>query len=330
MPVRNGWPRSMTIASFVCAAVAFVAFARPASGQEPGSSDEPAPSPAPLATVDPGLPFSTGELAQALLARLSPADEPAPPRLKVEPAGADRVAIQVGDRSRVVQIGERTGPDAARVVALVIAELLSDGGDAPQEEGGAPSAPAVTVARSSNEDPASLLTSAPLVPSRPSPPPRLCVTGGGTKGLGSEELLAATLDVDVVLPYGPGWARVAPSAGLALMPKRNDGTFDEVAFRSAIVRLLAGASWGPLDLLAGPFAAAYTITGATEHAGVLLGGEAIARAALPLSRRVSLIAAARADIYANRVRAAWVDGSGYATPRVGAAIGAGLAWDWAP
>ena len=284
---------------------------------------------APLPAVDPGLPFSTGELAQALLARLSPADESGPPRLKVEPAGADAVTIQVGDRSRVVQIGARTGPAAARVVALVIAELLSDDGDSAQEERGAAPAPAVTVARSQNETAAPVLTSSPSVVSGPSPSPRLCVTGGATKGLGTEELLAGTIDADVVLPYGPSWARVVPSAGLVLMPKRNDGTFDEVAFRSVVGRLLAGSSWGPLELLGGPFAAAYSITGATDHAGVLLGGEALARFTLPLSRRLSLVAAARIDIYANRVRVRWVDGGGYATPRVSAAIGVGLAWDWA-
>ena len=134
--MRNRWLRLRTLAQFACVGLALGAAARPVSGQET-SSDSPAPVAAPLPTVDPGLPFSTGELAQALLARLSPADEPGPPRLKVEPAGADAVSIQVGDRSRVVQIGERTGPAAARVVALVIAELLSDGPDAAQEEGGA-------------------------------------------------------------------------------------------------------------------------------------------------------------------------------------------------
>ena len=111
-------------AAFACAALAFVAEPRSAFAQgEPAGE----PPPAPTAAVDPGLPFSTGELAQALLARLSPTDEPGPPRLKVEPAGADAV-VDRGRRPerRVVQIGERTGPAAARVVALVIAELLSD------------------------------------------------------------------------------------------------------------------------------------------------------------------------------------------------------------
>jgi hypothetical protein len=313
------------LAQSACVGLALGAAARPASGQET-SSDSPGPAPAPLAAVDPGLPFSTGELAQALLARLSPADEPGPPQLKVEPAGADAVTIQVGDRKRVVQIGERTGPAAARVVALVIAELLSDGPNAAQEEGGA--APAVTVARSQNETAAPVLISSPSVASGLSPPPRLCVTGGATKGLGTEELLAGTIDADVVLPYGPAWARVAPSAGFALMPKRNDGTFDEVGFRSAVGRLLAGGDFGPLELLGGPFLAAYSITGATEHAGVLLGGEALARFTLPLSRRLSLVAAARFDVYANRVRVRWVDGGGYATPRAGVSIGVGVAWDW--
>jgi hypothetical protein len=322
---RNRSTRLVTIAGASWAVLAVVAGPQAAFAQgEPAGE----PPPAPITAVDPGLPFSTGELAQALLARLSPADEPAPPRLKVELAGADNVAIQVGDRSRVVPIGERTGPDAARVVALVIAELMSDGTDAAQEEGG--SAPAVTVSRSRNEVAAPVLTSPPSVATGPSPPPRICVTGGATKGLGTEELVAGTIDADVVLPYGPAWARVAPSVGLILMPKRNDGTFDEVEYRSAIGRLLAGGALGPLEILGGPFVTAYSITGATEHAGALFGGEALARFTLPLSRRLSLAAAARVDVYANRVRAQWVDGSGYATPRVGVALGAGLAWDWVP
>jgi hypothetical protein len=311
----------------VCVGLVLGAAARPASGQET-SSDSAGPAPAPLPTVEPGLPFSSGELAQALLARLSPADEPGPPRLKVEPAGADAVTIQVGDRKRLVQIGERTGPAAARVVALVIAELLSDEAEAAADDRAAAPAPAVTVARSQDERGAPVLTSPPSVPSGPSSPPRLCVTGGATKGLGTEELLAGTIDAEVVLPYGPAWARVAPSAGLVLMPTRNGGTFDEVGFRSAVGRLLAGGGFGPLELLGGPFAAAYSITGATAHAGVLFGGEALARFTLPLSRRLSLVAALRVDVYANRVRVRWVDGGGYATPRVGAALGVGLAWEW--
>jgi hypothetical protein len=322
---RNRSTRLVTIAGAAWAALAFIAGPRSAIAQgEPAGE----PPPAPITTVNPGLPFSTGELAQALLARLSPADASAPPRLKVEPAGPDRVAIQVGDRSRVVPIGARTGPDAARVVALVIAELMSDDADAAQEERGA--APAVTVSRSQNEVAAPVLTSPPSMATGPSPPPRICVTGGATKGVGTEELVAGTIDADVVLPYGPAWARIAPSVGLVLMPKRNDGTFAEVEYGSAIGRLLAGGALGPLEVLGGPFVTAYSITGATEHAGALFGGEALARFTLPISRRLSLVAAARVDVYANRVRVQWVDGSGYATPRVGVALGAGLAWDWVP
>jgi hypothetical protein len=322
---RNRSTRFVTIAGAAWAALAFVAGPRSAVAQGEPAGEPPA---AAATAVDPGLPFSTGELAQALLARLSPADEPASPRLKVERAGADSVAIQFGDQSRVVPIGERTGPAAARVVALVIAELMSDGAEAPQGEGG--TAPAVRVSRSQNEGAAPVLTSPPSVASGPSPPPRICVTGGATKGLGSEELVAGTFDADVVLPYGPAWARVAASVGLVLMPKRNDGTFDEVEYRSAVGRLLAGGRLGPFEILGGPFVTAYTITGTTEHAGALFGGEALARVTLPLSRRLSLVAATRVDVYANRVRAQWVDGSGYATPRVGVALGAGLAWDWVP
>lgn len=325
MTARNRLTQFAAFVALACAALALVAAPRSARAEDVTAGEPP---PAPIAAVDPGLPFSTGELAQALLARLAPADESGPPRLKVEPAGADAVTIQVGDRSRVVQIGERTGPAAARVVALVIAELLSDDAETAPDDGAAAPAPAVTVARSQDERAAPVLSAPSSVASGPSPPPRLCVTGGATKGLGTDELLAGTIDADVVLRYGPSWARVAPSAGLVLMPTRHDGTFDEVGFRSAVGRLLAGGGFGALELLGGPFAAAYSITGATEHAGVLFGGEALARFTLPLSRRLSLVTAMRVDVYANRVRVHWVDGGGYATPRAGVALGVGLAWDW--
>jgi hypothetical protein len=309
------------LARHACVAMIVVASARAASGQQPTPGD------AATGPVDPGLPFYTGELAQALLARLSPTDEAGPPDLKVEAAGADAVAIQVGGRTRVVAVGERTGAAAARIVALVIAELLSgDAEDPPAADDAAP-APAVTVANTGRETSAPVLTLAPPMTPGPSTPPRVCVTAGATRGVGSEELIAGTIDADVVLPLRAGW-RLAPSAGLVLMPTRNDGTFDEVAFRSVVGRLLAAADVGPIDLLAGPFAAAYTITGANEHSGVLFGGEALARFTLPLSRRLSLVAAVRGDLYANRVRVRWADGGGYATPRVGLGIGVGVAWDW--
>ncbi len=269
------------------------------------------------------LPFTDSELAQALLARLlTSRDEAGPPPALVEPAGPGAVLVKVGSRSRVVVLGDRSGAAAARVVALVIAELLS----APPETSAAAVPPPVA-ARAPVAVPA-VATPLPAVVARRPPAPRLCLTGGVAKGTGSQELLAGMLDADVALPILRGRFRLAPSVGLVLMPTRNPGTFDEVSFYAAVGRLLGGASVGPIDIFAGPFVSPYTIGGATPHEGWLFGSEAMARVAAPLSTRLSLVVAARVDGYANRVRVHWADGRAYATPRVGIAIDVGLAWSW--
>src|SRR5581483_12197234 len=108
----------------------------------------------------------------------------------------------------------------------------------------------------------------------------------------------------------------------------NAGTLDEVSFWALILRLLGGASFGPVDVLAGPFVSPYSIGGATPHSGWLFGGEAMARVSAPLGPRLRLVTAVRADGYANRVRVHWADQRAYATPRLGIAIDVGLAWEW--
>src|SRR5581483_12192453 len=100
-------------------------------------------------------------------------------------------------------------------------------------------------------------------------PTRLCVTGGVAKGVGADELLAGTFDVDVVVRRPRSRLQLAPSVGLVDMPKRNAGTLDEVSFWALILRLLGGASFGPVDVLAGPFVSPSRIGGATPHAGWL-------------------------------------------------------------
>lgn len=273
------------------------------------------------------LPFTNAELEQALLARLlTPPDETGALRpTRVEPAGPGAVRVQVGARSRVVALGGRTGAAAARVVALVIAELVSAAPDA-----SAASAPVPAVSPPLAPPPRAAEAAVPsATPRGRAAVPRVCLTGGVAKGVGDQELLAGTLDADLVMPIGRSRLRIAPSVGLVITPTRNPGTFDEVSFVGAALRLLGGAAIGPVDLLAGPLLSPYSIGGATPHDGLLFGGEAMARVAAPLAARLWLVAATRADGYANRVRVHWADGRAYATPRLSIAIDVGLAWNWA-
>jgi hypothetical protein len=313
---RNG---PATIAWLACAGLAVLTPAGPALGQA-HANDEPAP--ASITLVNPGaMPFSSAELTQALLARRFPEEEGSTPRVRVAAAAAGSVAVEVGERSRVLALGQRNGPEAARVVALVIAELMSDGPEVDPDGGDA--APVSPV----------LIMSAPVAPPATavmSRPVRLCVTGGVAKGTGSEERLAGTFDADVTVPLGPGRVRLTPSLGLVYMPTRDARMTHEVAYSGAVVRLLGGGGWGPVDLFAGPFVAPYSITGATQHLGALFGAEALARVAVPVFRRTRLVFATRAHVYGNRVRIVWENLEGYATPRVELTIAVGVAWDWTP
>ena len=113
------------------------------------------------------------------------------------------------------------------------------------------------------------------------------------------------------------------------MPTRNAGTFDEVSFLGASIRLLGGAALGPVDLLAGPVLSPYTIGGATPHDGLLFGGEAMARVAAPLATRLWLVAATRVDGFAERVRVTGPTAAPTPPRASSLAVDVGLAWSWA-
>jgi hypothetical protein len=282
-----------------------------------------------------GLPFSNEELDQALLARLLRDEAAHRPVPWMEPADAGEVVVHVGERSRVVAVGDRTGPAAARVVALVIAELLSNTEAAPSEH----AAPAAAAAAADPSAPIVVVAEPPPAGSPAAIAPatsrtifaagtRLSVTAGISKGTGVEELASGAVDADLVLPVGRGRLCIAPSLGLTAMPTRNAGSYDQVSFHAAVARVLGGGSWGPVALLGGPFASSYSIDGATQASGVLFGAEALVRLEAPLFHQLRLVAAGRGDVFADRVRVRWADGRAYATPRLGLSLGLGLAWEW--
>lgn len=92
------------------------------------------PSPALSADLHGDLPFGRVELEDALLPRLTDASidtrSAARGALVQVRATAAGVLVRVGARERIVPLGERTGPGAARVVALVILDLMLSEGPA--------------------------------------------------------------------------------------------------------------------------------------------------------------------------------------------------------
>jgi hypothetical protein len=305
--------------------VALLAAAGPARAQ---TAEAPPPG---LTLVRPeALPFSDADLQQALKARLSPVGRAGPPHATVEPVGEEAVTVSVGEASQLVTLGDRSGPAAARVVALVIAELVSEAAEASPAPAAAPAAePKVVAAPAApHEPPASISVGAEPVQGR-AWARRLSVTAGLAKGTNGEEWLAETLDVDLALDLPWEGPRLYPSIGLTIMPTRNQGQAEEASFRAIAARALAGGRLGPVDVAAGLVVSPYSIGGAVLHSGVLVGGETMGQLMFSLSHHLRLCTGLRVDVFADRVRALFADGRAYATPRIQIGLGVGLAWDWA-
>jgi hypothetical protein len=147
-----------------------------------GASPEVRAEPALSAELHGDLPFGQAELEDALLPRLTDAsiDTRSAARGAVVQVSATvaGVLVRVGARERTVALGERTGPAAARVVALVILDLMLSEGPAlpmplslpPADEATEIAATAAATARETTGAPAPATPAvAPVPAARPKP-----------------------------------------------------------------------------------------------------------------------------------------------------------------
>lgn len=266
---------------------------------------------APLSvTIEEPVPFSREELAASIAARMPTAPPgTATQPVIIGPASPAGIAVRTGKRTHLVPVGDRRGSSAARVVALVVTDLMV------QEL--APAQDMALTSRGPAPEPGAWLGPLAL---------RLTVVGGVSKGSGAEEPYGFALDADATLPLRQ--VVVGLMLGGAWIPQRRAGRPDEVAFTEAVGRLVIGWRRDPFEILAGPFVSPYALTGAAEHAGVLLGAGVIGRLAPHLTGHLRLVVSLRADGYTNRTHVSWTTGGGFATPRCNTTIGAGLAWDF--
>jgi hypothetical protein len=112
-----------------------------------------------------------------------------------------------------------------------------------------------------------------------------------------------------------------------LIPHQAAPAPDGYSFTAGLARVLAVWRWPLWELLGGPFVSTYSMSGSSNGSGVLLGGSVGARLAPVLSRRLRLVVGLRADGYANRIHATWTSTTGFATPRIAAALTVGVAWE---
>jgi hypothetical protein len=277
-------------------------------------------------------PFSAAELDDAVRARVpvAPPDDEGHPRVIVASDGADAVTVRAGDKTQRVDLGDRRGTAAARIVALVIADLMADelapsvaSAEAAEATDGAGAA-----AARAPETPAVLVRDATAnVIAQDTV--RIAGTVGGSRGVGAQESVCFRADVDVSRPV-EGRLVAGGSVGLVLIPTRNAGQPDEFSYTAAMARASIGWRADRLELGAGPFVSPYKLGGTTDAAGLLAGAGVTARVVTPLSSRSQLVVAARADGYANRIHVNWLGFGGFATPRLDFGLAVGLAWDTAP
>ena len=264
--------------------------------------------------LEPPLPFTADEIARAVAARLSPNPAQGPRRaFLVGPVDGGIVRLRVGDKLVYVPTGDRQGASAARVVALVIADLAADEI--------VPAAAVPAAARASGE-----VTRA--VPAAPRPPGPMRLTLGAvlSKGLGGEEMPCYGVEADLV---GRAIGRITwgTALGLVVIPHQDTPQPDGFSYTAGIARLLVAWRLPGLELLAGPFASRYALGGSSHHTGTLAGAGVSARLAPALSHRLRLVVGVRVEGYANRIHATWSTQSGFATPRVAAALSVGVAWE---
>jgi hypothetical protein len=211
--------------------------------------------------LDPGVPLSESELADALRVRIAATGGPVHVTVKASERG---VVVGARGASRVVDLGDRRGGDAARLVALAAVDLLFD-------DLAAPPTPAVVA------------KVAPRVENR------WTVGLVGMAAQWSGTLAGAALDVRI--PHGAWFAAVDAGGGELV-----DGTLH---LTGGVVRASVGRRMGRLDLRGGATVAPINVANGAGDATVLVGAGVSARVRFPVDA-FDLVLAVGADGFATR------------------------------
>ena len=220
------------------------------------------PAPEPAIDVGPDVPFEAAQIEVALRGRLA-SDADLPPTVHIV-ARAWGVEIQVARLHREVALDGRTGPDAARLVALAMLDLL--------------------------EQPAAEISDdAPITAPEPSSPPlELSAYGGAAQWSGT----LTSVGAGVVVPAGGHLVGIDAAAGRLV-----SGDFQ---LTTATFRVGAIARTGPVEARGGLVVAPLFVSDGDGDTTVLfgLGGSVAYR--VGISEPVRLVMRAGADFFATR------------------------------
>lgn len=218
-----------------------------------------------------GAPFTTVELTEALRMRVAATGEPV--RVRVTTVGG-AVVVEAGDKTRRIALDGRTGPDAARLVALVAVDLLiADLAIAP------PFVPTMPDATRSSEPP----TTGPD-PLRFS----MTVLGGASRWDGA----LANVALDVAMANDRWLGAIEGGAGWLLG--------SQVDLTSASFRVVGGVRFGWVELRGGLTLVPITVSDGTGDRTLLVGGGGSARLRLPITRSTRVVIATGVDVFATR------------------------------
>lgn len=238
--------------------------------------------------VDEHAPFTADQLDAALRGRVS---DPVIAMRVV--AIDDGVRITVGDRSRDLPLGTRSGDDAARLVALAAADMtLPDL---------APPSPSEHIDDDAPE-------SAPV--SRPA----WTIGLAGTSAVWSGVLAGASADF------------VGPAGGTLVAVEFGAGTLvgGDLHATTAVARAGLAKRIGVLELRGGLTLVPINVSDGSSDTTVLVGGNASARLRLPITTGVRAVLAAGADAYATRTEYLRAGMAPASTPLVAPFFGVGI------
>jgi hypothetical protein len=279
----------------------------------------------------PGLPFTDRDLRAATELRVSVGgvEDVAATEVTVASAGPGRVTIATAARSRDVFLGARAGAEAARLVAVLIVDMLGEHPTLPT----LPTAPVQTAARDEPEATAkagdSTTNAAATATAAASPRTlrRLSVAAFSSVNLALTDA-GPSFEPSATLAWSlsPAW-RVSLSVGYAQARALDPTGAELVSFRTVPVRAGVGYGYRWLELAAGPLGRAYWTSGVGNTRGMAFGGWLALRASLPVrwAIRPSLIGGIDARVERLELRAAGrsLISAGYVSPWIGIGIGWG-------
>ncbi|HEV7558068.1 MAG TPA: hypothetical protein VGO00_21520 [Kofleriaceae bacterium] len=217
--------------------------------------------------VDGGAPVTATGIADALRVRVGPTGSPIRVHVATVLGG---VVVSAAGATRVIALGDLTGPDAARLIALATLDLLDE------RETGA--SPAMTMPR------------VPVDASSSIERTTFALGAVGTASMWSDMLAGITVDAEVTRGR---WLGAVDVGGATLVAGR-------LQLREAVVRVGAGIRFGVVDVRAGATVMPMDVSNGTGDQTVLVGAGASLRTRIAMSDAARFVIAAGFDVFATQ------------------------------